>query len=156
MEKERAEVEREVSLKQTELKRLLDFAQNIEAIKQELRDLNLQLEAALEHMPRTFNLSGLLRKFTMLAQNSGVELATFKPKRGEGKNESAFYSTIGIDCELQGTFSQLLVFLDQLSRLKRIVNVESLRIRVSQGGPQRSGSIMTSTQASIKTYRFAE
>src|SRR5262249_43815023 len=85
MENERLTKEKELGDRQNELKKLKDFANNIEVIKQELRELNLQLELALEHMPRTFNLSGLLRKLTMLAQNSGVELSSFRPKAQEVK-----------------------------------------------------------------------
>lgn len=156
MEQETTRLETAVGNKQNDLRKLQEFAQNIEKIKQDLRQLNLQLESALEHMPRTFNLSELLRKLTMLAQNSGIELATFKPRKAEEKQQGSFYSTIKIDFDLRGTFSQTLVFLDQLSRLKRIVNVDSLRMRIADGSPQHAGSMVCSTQATINTFRFTE
>ena len=156
MENEIAKLEADVSQKQAEIRTLQEFAMNIENIKLELRELNVQLEAALEHMPRGYNLSGLLRKLTMIAQNSGIDLASFKPKRSEERGEGAFYSTILIDCDLRGTFTQTLVFLDQVSRLKRIVNVETLKFKPAEGAPQRSGAIVTQTQVSLRTYRFAE
>jgi type IV pilus assembly protein PilO len=155
MEKEIATIESDLGKKTNELKRLQDFAQNIERVKQELRELNLQLETALEHMPRTFNLSGLLRRFTMLAQNSGVELSSFKPKKSVD-TAGAFYATIGIDFELRGTFSQILVFLDQLSRLKRIINIESIRMRATEMSQIKTVGALTTTQGSIRTYRFSE
>jgi len=155
LEKQKLDVE--ITSKEAELKKLQDFAQNIETIKQQLKELNIQLESALEYMPRSFSFSSLLRKLTMLAQNSGVELSSFHPKKGEEKKDSSFYSTASIDFDLKGTFTQTLVFLDQLSRLKRIVSIEDLRLKANDiASTQRTGNIMVSTAASIKTYRFTE
>jgi len=154
MEQELAKLEADVANKQAELKKLQNFAQNIEKIKQELRELNLQLESALEYMPRALNLSGLLRRLTMVAQNSGVELHTFRPRKNEEKAPGSFYSTIAIEFDLKGTFAQTLVFLDQLSRLKRIVNIEGLRLRPEN--TQRLGSTLAVTTGTMKTYRFSE
>jgi type IV pilus assembly protein PilO len=156
MEAERNAREKEMADRTAELKKLKDFANNIEVIKQELRELNLQLELALEHMPRTFNLSGLLRKLTMLAQNSGVELSSFKPKSAEVREEGTFYSTVGIEFDLRGTFTQTLVFLDQVSRLKRIVNVDSLKMDVVPNAAQRAGALVAKSAVAIRTYRFSE
>ncbi len=158
MEAEKQKLDGEISAKQGELKTLQDFAQNIESIKQELKELNLQLESALEYMPRTFNFSGLLRKLTMLAQNSGVELFSFHPQKAEEKKEGLFYSTASINFDLKGTYTQTLVFFDQLSRLKRIINVEDLKLRVNDVNttPSSSGNIVANTAVIIKTYRFTE
>lgn len=146
----------ELQGKKTELERLRQFATNIESIKKELRELNFQLEAALEHMPRQFNLAALLRRLSLLAQNSGIEMFSFKPQKGEEKKQDQFYSTIGIDFQLKGSYTQTLVFLDQLTRLKRIISVENIQMRVGQQMAQRSGNLLADTNATIKTYRFAE
>jgi type IV pilus assembly protein PilO len=138
-----------------DLRKLQMFAENIETIKKELAELNLQLEAVLEHMPRTFDLSNLLRKLSMLSQNSGVILSTFKPRKVEEK--VGFYSTTAIDFEMRGSYTQTLMFFDQLSRLKRIVNIENIKIQNSDRSvASKSGSIMASTTGTIKTYRFSE
>lgn len=156
MEAKRTASDRELTNRKSELRRLQEFAQNIEVIKQELRELNLQLESALEHMPRTFNLAGLLRKLTMLAQNSGLELSTFRPKEKEEKVDGAFYSVIGIDFETRGTYTQTLVFFDQISRLKRIINIDEVAMNTAEGSAQRAGNTVLSTKAVVRTYRFSE
>lgn len=150
-----------LATKQNEYRRLKEFAKNIESIKRELKELNVQLEASLEHMPRNFNFSGLLRRLTMLAQSSGVELATFKPSKGEQKVQGQFYSTIDIDFELSGSYAQSLVFFDQVSRLKRIVNIQSMKMtpRRPLGGPDaafRAQGMLADTKVTLKTYRFVE
>lgn len=158
MEAERRALEGQIATKQSELRRLQDFARNIELIKQELRELNLQLESALEHMPRQFNLSGLLRKLSMLAQNSGLELYTFRPAQNEERGEGTFYSTLAIDFEMKGSFTQVLLFLDQVSRLKRIINAEDLRVStITNVGPNaKPGPTALLVQARVRTYRFSE
>jgi type IV pilus assembly protein PilO len=156
LEQESARLEAQITSKQKELRHLQEFVQNIDKIKQELHEINLQLESALEHMPRGFNLSELLRKLTLLAQNSGVELSSFRPKKTPEKKEGSFYATTQIDFELKGTFPQTLVFMDQLSRLKRIVNIETLELKTSDASAQRSGALVAATTATIKTYRFTE
>ena len=140
--------------KQREYQELKEFAKNIESIKRELKELNVQLEASLEHMPRNFNFSGLLRRLTMLAQSSGVDLSTFKPSRGETKVEGQFYSTIDIEFDLTGSFVQSLVFFDQVSRLKRIVNLQTPQ-RAEEGGFRAQGMV-AETRVQLKTYRFVE
>jgi len=154
MEGQRAQLDSSIRKKQDEVKRLQEFARNIETIKIELRELNTQLESALEHMPRQFNLSGLLRRLSMLAQNSGLELSTFKPAAAEERQEGAFYSTLGIDCTFKGTFTQVLLFLDQVSRLKRIINADELKL---SGSPNVKGqTAILNVTARMKTFRFSE
>ncbi len=152
---ERSAQEAVLRKKESELKQLQDFSANIDKVKEELRELSLQLETALEHMPKSFNLSALLRRFTELGQSSGLDVATFRPGKEEAKKEGAFYTSIVVDMELQGTFTQTLLFLDQISRMKRIVNVDQLKFSVVETQPVGSG-IMTRTIASVKTFRFAE
>ena len=156
MDGERAALESSIRKKQDEVKRLQEFSRNIETIKVELRELNLQLESALEHMPRQFNLSGLLRKLSMLAQNSGLELSTFKPSPTEERTEGAFYSTLAIDCTFKGTFTQVLLFLDQVSRLKRVINADELRMGSTPGGLGKTQNAQLTVSTKLKTYRFSE
>ena len=147
--------EKELITLQTEYTQLQSFATNIQAIKQEFKELNVQLQAALEYMPRTFSLSSLLRKMTMVADNSGIEMLNFKPKTEETK-DGPFYAGLEIDFNLKGTYAQTLVFFDQLSRLKRIVNIQSIRVAVSSNSTSKYGATLADSSVSIKTYRFTE
>ncbi len=156
MEVEQEAIKKKVMAKQADYNRLKGFAQNIETVKQELRELNLQLESALEHLPKTFNLSALLRKLTSLAQNSGVELASFKPEKSETRGEGQFFSSIKIDFELKGTFAQSLLFFDQLTRLKRIVNLENLKISSREVASNKGSVTVAELSGSMRTYRFTE
>lgn len=147
-------LEGQISIKKAELRKLQDFAENIEKIKQELAQLNVQLESALEYMPPTFDLSGVLRKMTLLAQNTGVRVKTFKPS-AEGTGEASFYRSIEIRCEVEGTFTQTVSFLDQLARMKRIINIQDLDIKTNNVAA-KAGAIEARSVATLKTYRFTQ
>ncbi|MCB0418640.1 MAG: type 4a pilus biogenesis protein PilO [Bdellovibrionaceae bacterium] len=154
MRQDERNLEGQISVKKAELRKLQDFAENIEKIKQELAQLNVQLESALEYMPPTFDLSGVLRKMTLLAQNTGVRVKTFRPG-GEGNGEASFYRSVEIRCEIEGTFTQTVSFLDQLARMKRIINIEELDIKTNNVAA-KAGAIEARTVATIKTYRFTQ
>ena len=153
--------EKKATSLESEVRKLQVFANNIQGIKQEFRELNLQLESALEHMPRTFNLASLLRKMTMLAQNSGIDISTFKPlkesvQRKQDSGDVNFYETIFANLSFQGTFTQTMVFFDQLSRLKRIVNIDSIKMFSRKDQGIKTAMALATTNIVIKTYRFSE
>lgn len=156
MEQERNQLDGEALKLKNELKKIKEFSDNIEKIKLELKELNLQLESALEHMPRSFNLAGLLRKLSQLSQASGLEISTFKPKKNEVQATGLFYKTIYIDFDIKGTFIQFLVFLDQVSRLKRIINLESINLKAIAKKESSIGGLKADAKATIKTFRFVD
>lgn len=155
------EKEAQVTSKNGELRRLRAFSENIESVKLSLRELNVQLEAALESMPRNYDLSGLLRKLSVISFNSGIELSAFRPSAGATK-EGDFYETSTISFNLAGSFTQIMSFFDQTLHLKRIVRIEKVTIRSvassNSSGPTSRGNSGTGAQAEVsaKLYRFVE
>lgn len=160
MENERAARASMLSKKQTELKRLREFAQNIEAIKLKLRELNLQLEAALETMPKNYNLSALLRRLAILATNSGVELQSFVPAAAVDRPAGAFYETLDVSFNMSGSFTETLVFLDQISRLKRLMKIQEITFTsgdvTPRSGPDALAPIKNSVNSRLRLFRFFE
>lgn len=143
--------------KQNELRRLQKFAQNIDKIKAELRELNVTLESVLEHMPRTFDLSALLRKLTVLGKNSGVSIVDFKPAQKEERPGNSFYAKSEIGFQLNGSFTQIMVFIDQVSRIKRLTNLENIKFSVEsvqRATASRDTPILA--RATITAFRFVE
>lgn len=162
LQAEISSIQSKLTREQNEFRRLKRFKENIEEIKLELRELNVQLEAALESLPRTFNLSLLLRRLTFLAQNSGVELISFKPDAKEKRVPGTFYATTQVDLELIGSFTQTLMFFDQVTRLKRIINIDSIKVNPDKTPDDRDISasrgvgLSAKVVATIQIYRFAD
>ena len=144
-----------------ELSKLKNFAEGIKEIKTSLKKTNAEFEDALEFIPRNLDLSKLLAKLNVLARNSGIELDSFKPLKEEAAKAGtkSFYQTVNLEIQLRGGFSQTVMFLDQISRLKRIINVETLKMTVGSVDTARLPSslpIPVNTVINLKTYRFAE
>lgn len=158
---ERALQDKEATLsgKNNELRRLRNFSENIEAVKLSLRELNLQLEAALESMPRNYDLSGLLRKLSIIGFNSGIELSAFRPGTATAAKEGEFYETLGISFNLSGSFTQILSFFDQALRLKRIIRIEKVSLQARNDTSNvvaRNSGVNAKADISGKLYRFVD
>lgn len=168
-----------VSTQKNELDKLKSFSGKIDEIKGRLKKTNLEYEELLDFIPRTLDYAKLLAKMNSLAQNSGIDVEFFKPKPKdptktfaapveavEGANDMEkkevapkFFEEVEFELKLRGGFSQTLMFLDQVSRLKRIINVENLTMNSEQNEQKRvvaSGAIPIETTATIKTYKFIE
>lgn len=161
-----------------ELNKLKNFSSHIEEVKANLKKTNLEYEEVLEIIPRSLDYSKLLFKLNSLAQNSGVEIENFKPKdkastlnaapmnttqneasEQQTQNQTKFFEEADFDIQLRGGFSQTLMFLDQVSRLKRIINVNNLNMSFQGAAENRvlaSGTTMLSTVAVFRTYKFIE
>ena len=139
----------------SEVERVQRFAENIPAVKQAFREQSLQLDSVLESIPRTTDLTSLLRKFTLLAQNTGVELISFKP--GEQEENSGFFKSTSVELNLRGAFIPTLVFFDQVSKLKRVVTVDVIRLNaIKNPVGTGAGPLVADTFVKLKTYRLAD
>lgn len=145
--------EQQIGQLKEELERVRSFAQNIPAVKQAFREQSLQLESVLEFIPRNLELSGILRKLNMLAQNSGVEIISFKPQKDE--QDLGFFKSTTIDLTLKGSFTQSLVFFDQVSKLKRVLNFETLKMTGNPADKKTSTHVLE-TVVKMKAYRLSE
>lgn len=152
----------EITQMETELKNLKDeiqkvktFADNIPAVKQAFREQSLQLEAVLDSIPRTLELAGLLRKINVLAQNSAIEIDSFRPSLNE--TNQGFFKSADIDLKIRGSFVSTLSFLDQISKLKRVVVFEEMLMNLDGAAKGRStqGEMLV-TNLKLKTYRLGD
>jgi len=152
-----------------ELERLKNFSTRLEEVKARVKKTNNEFEESLEYIPRTLDFSKLLAKLNLLARNSGVEIEVFKPLKDQGNSSAegnsteektnSFYQTVTLDLKLNGGFAQTLMFFDQISRLKRILNVESLNMTPKTIDGQRGLAVNLTpieTNVVLKTYRFSE
>lgn len=147
------------------LTKLRNFSAGIGEVKQRLKKTNTEFEEALLIIPRTLDLSQLLGRLNVLAKNSGIEIETFKPLKedpvgAEPSTVKSFWREVPLEMQLHGSFSQTLVFFDQVSRTKRIMNVESVKMVVAQengitlGSASQDNAIVSTVL--FKTYRFSE
>ena len=93
--------------------------------REEVRRLELELDKLLRILPSRRNTPELLRRIRSLTEQGDFTLLRFTP--GNIVDED-FYSIWPIGISLEGSYHNLALFFDRISRFSRIINIENLRI----------------------------
>lgn len=103
--------------------------------REEVRRLELELGKLLQVLPSKRNTEELIKRIETLTRQGDFTLRTFKPGDFVPKE---FYAEWPIDIALEGTYHNLALFFDRMSRFSRIINVEDLKIGALENVPQKS------------------
>jgi type IV pilus assembly protein PilO len=105
------------------------IAGNIVAFETEIEGLSLKLKKALRQLPNEKQLEVLLTDISNLGKTAGVEIISFQRQQEVFHD---FYAEVPIAIQLNGEYHDIGKFFELLSKLKRIVNMGSLKITVSR------------------------
>src|SRR5215471_20517988 len=103
--------------------------------REEVKRLELELGKLLLILPSQRNTEELIKRVEGLTRQGDFTLKKFTP--GEPANKE-FYAEYPIDISLDGTYHNLALFFDRMSRFSRIINVEDLKIAVLETVPGKS------------------
>lgn len=122
----------EIRAKRTELEGLQQEIQKGRAaerklaqFREEVKRLELDLARLLQILPSKRNTEDLIKRIEALTRQGDFTLKKFTP--GEFANKD-FYAEWPIDIQLEGTYHNLALFFDRMSRFSRIINVEDMKI----------------------------
>ena len=118
MQEDLAEKQREISDGQAIEARLPEFEREIESLKQKLGDVQ-------QILPTGRETGELLRWIKNLGDQSNLDLKSFSPG---GLRPVEFYKEFPIEMNVTGTYHDLGLFLDRVSKYQRIINVDNLRM----------------------------
>ncbi len=138
----------EESKMQRKLSEVRLIAGNIIAFEMEIEGLELELKKALRQLPNEKQLEVLLTDISSLGKTAGVEIRSFQRKQEVFHD---FYAEVPIAIELVGEYHDIGKFFELLSKLKRIVNMGSLKISVKSESLAATRLKVTGTAT---TYRF--
>jgi Tfp pilus assembly protein PilO len=93
--------------------------------REEIKRLEIDLAKLLQILPSKRNTEDLIKRIETLTRQGDFTLKKFTP--GEFVNKD-FYSEWPIDIHLEGTYHNLALFFDRMSRFSRIINVEEMKI----------------------------
>lgn len=117
--------------------------------REEVRLLELQLDQLLRILPSRRDTEGLLRRMRTLTEQGDFDLLSFTPR---GKSPRDFYYEWPIQIRLNGSYHELAIFFDRISRFSRIINIEDLRIGSVRRGGDAAHTI--SAQFIMKTFLY--
>lgn len=126
-EKKLSELNREVAKGQAVL-------QDIEHFKEIQAKLQQQLKEAEKKLPKEAEIPQLLEKISDLARGNLLVFPTFHPDKSPKPAGGGVYQQIFIEINLTGGYHQIARFLDQVSKLERIVNVDRIALDPADRG----------------------
>lgn len=123
-------------------------AANRPKLKAELEATEKQFEITATLLPKEKEIPSLLTNISALGRGSGLDFLTFKPSSEVPQD---FYSEIPVDIRVRGPYHNMGIFLDQVSKLDRIVTVAN----ITMGGPKKEGSeMLLNSSCRLVTYQF--
>ena len=143
-----AALEQQVATATTELNRVKKAARDLPRHKQEFEATQQQFEALAVLLPKSQEIPNLLRNISDLGKGAGLDFLTFVPGQETPKD---FYAEIPIDITIKGPYHTLGSFLDNVSKLERIVTVNN----ITMDKPEEEGTeMLLNSSCRLITYRF--
>lgn len=131
-----------------ELQKAKDTAATLNKHKAEMASIEERFNETSVLFPKEKEMPRLLTDISAEGQSAGLEFLTFKPLAAVPQD---FYSEIPIDIQVRGPYHNMGRFLDQVSKLNRIVSVSNVKI----SAPSKSeGEILLNSTCRLITYQF--
>ena len=118
--------------------------------REEVRQLELELDKLLRILPARRNTPDLMRRIRALAEQGDFSLKRFNPGQLSDKE---FFSEWPISVNVEGGYHNLALFFDRISRFSRIINIEDLEISALPAS--KAGHTIAST-FTAKTFVYKE
>jgi type IV pilus assembly protein PilO len=136
-----------IAEQEKKLATLKQAAVEVEKVKVELAQSEEALKQVLSFLPDQKEIPGLLDNISQLGAEVGLENILFQP---QPEQPHEFYASIPIRLDLVGSYHELGVFLDKVSKLNRILKVENLNLT------RQKDSATLQVGCTVVTYRFVE
>ncbi len=114
---------------QTDVQRGAAIAARLPGFQQEVAELEDRLEDLETVLPEQKDVGDLLRRIQMLAMQSNLTITGFKPQAVTTRELHAEWP---IALELDGTYHNLGRFFEKVSRVSRIININTLTIQAKE------------------------
>lgn len=124
------------------------IADNLNEYRREKAELEEKLAQALTELPQEAAIDELLRQLHELATTAELQIVSIEPQE-EAVEE--FFARIPVRMKVSGTYHEVLTFLDEVGRMKRIVNVAGIDL----GNPAiEHDRVLLSADFMATTFRF--
>ena len=114
---------------QKEIRALEVTANKLQEFQREVQLLEAKLDTLKRILPPEKETPDLMRRVQALAAQSFLNVTKFNPAATVQKE---FYQEVPINMEVTGSYHNLGLFFDRVSRLSRLVNVKNLKVKNAQ------------------------
>jgi type IV pilus assembly protein PilO len=115
----------------------MSIARQLPQFRAQVSDLQTRLDGLKAILPEEKDFGDLLRSLQTLAVQSNLTIKMFKPAAVVTKELHAEWP---INIELEGTYHNLGLFFDRISRFSRIINIGNIAVR-GRDKPDQNTSI---------------
>ena len=133
--------------KTRELNRLEALAAKIVDLQKAIATLDAKFEKAKERVPDKREIPSLLTTISGLARESRLQVLVFKPLP---EVMESFFARVPVEISVWGSFHDVALFLDKVSKLPRIVSISNISIDRKEA----NGRVVVATTGLATTYRF--
>ncbi|WDN88111.1 type IV pilus assembly protein PilO [Desulfosarcina sp. BuS5] len=126
-------------------------AADIDSFREKIARKKVQFKIVMQALPEQKEIPSLISSISRSGLDAGLEFLLFKP---QAEKSQGFYAEIPVSIKVTGTYHNVAVFFDKVSRLSRIVNIEN--IKMSSGKSSRQSAITLNTSCKAVTYRFID
>ena len=120
-------------------------AVNLDAYRQQLKDIEQQFGALLKQLPNRSEVDALLTDINQAGLGRGLEFELFRP----GPQRVAdFYSELPIQIKVTGSYHDMGAFASDVAQLSRIVTLNNIAIQNEKNG--------LAMEAVAKTFRYLD
>ncbi|POZ60740.1 type 4a pilus biogenesis protein PilO [Chromobacterium alticapitis] len=122
-------------------------AVNLDALEQQLKEIDASFGALLKQLPTKSDMDTLLTEINQAGIGRGLQFELFKPGT---EIRSAEMAEVPITIRLSGTYNDLAAFVNDVAQLSRIVTISDISLT-----PATTGNRLT-MDATARTYRALE
>jgi len=115
-----------------------------------MAETELKFKEAATVIPDTKEIPSLLTSISTQGSGAGLDLPSFVPGAERAKE---FYAEIPISLSVTGTYHNVGYFLDAVSKLPRVVNVDKVNL---SGAKMTDGEMLLTAKLDLVTYKFIE
>ncbi|MEP6701515.1 MAG: type 4a pilus biogenesis protein PilO [Betaproteobacteria bacterium] len=134
----------EVTLRQSWLSKKQQ-AVNLDAYRQQLKDIEQQFGALLKQLPNKSEVDALLTDINQAGLGRGLEFELFRPG---AQRVADFYAELPIQIRVTGSYHDMGAFASDVAQLSRIVTLDNIAIQNEKAG--------LSMDAVAKTFRYLD
>jgi type IV pilus assembly protein PilO len=125
-------------------------ARRLPQFQSEVGELEHRLENLRAVLPEEKDVADILRRVQALAAQSNLNIQRFTP--GEPKQET-LYASLPFKLKAEGTYHNLGVFFDRISKFPRIINVGEITIKAR---PKQDGDATIEAECVATTFVLQE
>lgn len=136
-----------IAEREKRLVELKNAAKQVDKLQAELVKAEEDFQQLLTFLPDQKEIPTLLESVSQLGAQVGLENVLFQPQPEQAEE---YYAAIPVKIEVLGTYHEVGIFLDSLSKMHRILKVDNLSLIKRPGNPRLQ------VGCTLVTYRFVD